>query len=53
MNTGEIIIYQGPELQVTLQDDSVWLTQAQMTVPFGLDKRIIFEHNRNVLNIES
>jgi hypothetical protein len=38
----------GPELSVTLQDDSVWLNQAQMAELFGKDRDTISEHIQNV-----
>jgi len=36
------------QLDVHLTEDTVWLTQAQMTALFVRDKRTIFEHIRNV-----
>ncbi len=48
---GEIVIYKdvsGPELKVTLQDDSVWLSQAQMSELFGKDVRTVNEHIKNI-----
>lgn len=52
MNPGEIIIYQNPEgnikIDVRLEDETVWLTQAQMGQLFGKDKRTISEHIGNV-----
>ncbi len=54
MNTehGEIIIYQSndgqAELEVHLEEETVWLTQAQMTELFARNKRTISEHIRNV-----
>jgi hypothetical protein len=39
MNTGEIILYQNPEgnikIDVRLEDETVWLTQEQMSMLFG------------------
>lgn len=48
----EIIIYQNPDgnikIDVRLEEDTVWLTQAQMGQLFGKDKRTISEHIGNV-----
>lgn len=52
MNTGEIIIYQNPEgkikLEVHLDDETVWLTQAQMADLFQKGRSTIAEHIRNI-----
>ncbi len=54
MNTehGEIIIYQSDDgqssLEVHLEDETVWLSQAQLTELFDRNKRTISEHIRNV-----
>jgi len=52
MNTGEIILYQGSEgnikIDVRLEDETVWLTQAQMGMLFNKDKRTISEHISNI-----
>lgn len=48
---GEIVIYKapgGPELKVTLEDESVWLSQAQMAELFGKDVKTINEHIKNL-----
>src|SRR3989344_7740242 len=48
---GEIVIYKadsGPELQVKLEDESVWLTQAQMADLFEMDFRTISYHINQV-----
>jgi prophage maintenance system killer protein len=48
---GEIIIYKDdnrPEIQVNLVDDTVWLTQAQMSQLFDRDVRTINDHIKNV-----
>jgi prophage maintenance system killer protein len=50
-NKGEIVLYRdeaGPELEVRLQGETVWLTQAQMAKLFGKDVRTISEHIGNV-----
>ncbi|MCK9271325.1 MAG: virulence RhuM family protein [Tenuifilaceae bacterium] len=50
----EILIYQNPEgnikIDVRLQEETVWLTQAQMGQLFGKDKRTISEHISNIFN---
>jgi hypothetical protein len=49
---GDIVIYQaeaGPSLEVRLQQESVWLTQAQMAKLFQKGTPTINEHVRNVL----
>lgn len=52
--TSEILIYQNPEgnikIDVRLQEETVWLTQAQMGQLFGKDKRTISEHISNIFN---
>ncbi|WP_257668661.1 virulence RhuM family protein [Parapedobacter tibetensis] len=49
---GEIIIYQNPDgnikIDVRLEEETVWLTQAQMGQLFGKDKRTISEHIGNI-----
>jgi prophage maintenance system killer protein len=48
---GEIVIYkapEGPELKVTLTDETVWLNQAQMAELFDKDVRTVNEHIKNV-----
>ena len=52
MNNGEILIYQNPngsiKIDVRLEDETVWLTQAQLGQLFGKDKRTISEHIGNI-----
>lgn len=52
----EIIIYQNKngniKIDVRLEEESVWLTQAQMGQLFGKDKRTISEHIINIFNEE-
>lgn len=49
---GEIIIYQTADgrtsIDVKLENETVWLTQAQMAVLFDKDKRTISEHITNI-----
>ena len=49
--TGEIILYQPNEnvqLEVRLEEESVWLTQAQMAELFQKDISVLSRHIRNV-----
>jgi prophage maintenance system killer protein len=52
MNSGEIIIYQTPngetQLEVRLEDETVWLTQAQMAELFQRERTVINKHIRNI-----
>jgi hypothetical protein len=50
-NKGEIVIYQakkGPQLEVRLEKDTVWLTQKQMAILFDKGVPTINEHIKNV-----
>ncbi len=50
----EIIIYQTEdgkiELEVKLEDDTVWVSQKQLCELFGRDKSVISRHIRNIFN---
>ena len=52
MNTGKIILYQNQEgtikIDVRLEEETVWLTQAQMAELFGKGRTTITEHIQNV-----
>lgn len=52
MGKGEIIIYQSPdgqtELDVRLEGDSVWLSQAQLSSLFNSDRTSVGRHIRNI-----
>ena len=52
MNNSEILIYKNPEgsmkIDVRLEEESVWLTQAQMAELFGKGRTTITEHIQNV-----
>ncbi|MDR2003780.1 MAG: virulence RhuM family protein [Prevotella sp.] len=54
MNKGEIIIYQTPDgntqLDVKLDHDTVWLTQAQIADLFGTKRPAITKHLKNIFN---
>lgn len=48
---GEVAIYKdsnGPELSVRFENETVWLSQAEMAELFGKDLRTINEHIKNV-----
>ena len=51
-NTGEFILYQPDnmlmKLKVRLEDETVWLTQAQMSFLFGRDRSVINRHIQNI-----
>ena len=52
MNTGEVLIYRTADgethLDVRLENDSVWLTQAQIAQLFGTEIPAISKHIRNI-----
>ena len=52
MNTGEILIYQNLDgnikIDVRLEEETVWLTQAQIATLFGKGRSTITEHIANV-----
>jgi len=52
MDTGEILIYQNQDgnikIDVRLEDETVWLTQAQMCELFQKSKATISEHIKNI-----
>ena len=54
MNNSEILIYQNPDgnikIGVRLEEESVWLSQAQMAELFGKGRTTITEHIQNVFN---
>ena len=51
-NSGEIILYQNTEgkieIDVRLEDETVWLTQDQMATLFGKGRSTVTEHIANV-----
>ena len=52
-NKGEIVVYQPDEitrLEVRVNDDTVWLTQGQMSDLFGRDRTVITKHIRNIFS---
>jgi len=51
IQTGEIVLYQPDNtirLEVLVEDETVWLTQAQMSILFGRDRTVIGKHIRNI-----
>lgn len=49
---GEIIIYkaaEGPELEVRMENESVWMSQSQITALFQTDRTSVGRHIRNIL----
>lgn len=54
MNTGEILIYQNDQgnikIDVRLEEETVWLTQAQLCELFQKSKATISEHIKNVFD---
>jgi prophage maintenance system killer protein len=55
-NNNEIIIYQSSDgkvsVDVRMQDETVWLTQAQIAELFGKERSVITKHIRNILDDE-
>ncbi len=54
IDTSQILIYQSSEgnikVDVYLEDETVWLTQAQMSVLFDKSKKTISEYITNIFN---
>ncbi len=52
MNKSKILLYQNQEgsikIDVHLEQDNLWLSQKQMALLFGKNKRTISEHIRNI-----
>ena len=54
-NRGEIVIYQPDEvtrLEVRVEGETVWLTQEQIALLFGVKRPAITKHIRNILAIQ-
>ncbi len=55
-NKGEIVIYQNEaglsEIDVKLAEETVWLTQKQIALLFGKDRKTVTEHINNILKEE-
>jgi hypothetical protein len=55
MEQGEIILYQPDEtikLEVRMEDETVWLTQAQIAELFGTGRQAITKHLKNIFSSE-
>ena len=54
MKKNEIVLFETADKEVTLSvpmdGDTVWLTQAQMTELFDVDRTVITRHVNNVFN---
>jgi len=52
MNNNEIVLFETEDkeikLEVPVEQDTVWLTQAQMTELFSVDRTVITRHINNV-----
>jgi len=52
MSKSEIIIYSSEDglikIQTRLENETVWLTQAQMATLFGKDRTVITKHITNI-----
>lgn len=52
INGGEVVLYEAPDgqirLDVRLEQETVWLTQAQMAELFGRERSVVTKHLRNV-----
>ncbi len=51
INKGEIVIYKKagkPMLQVKVEKETVWLTQEQISLLFGVERSVITKHLRNI-----
>ena len=52
-NRGEIVLYQPDDvtrLEVRVNEDTVWLTQAQLSSLFQKDQSVIARHIKNVFS---
>ena len=52
-NTGEIVMYQPDEtirLEVRMEGETVWLSQAQMAELFGTKRQAITKHLQNIFD---
>ena len=41
------------ELRVPIEDETVWLTQAQMKLLFEVDRTVVTKHIRNILEMKN
>jgi hypothetical protein len=50
-NINPILLYQtpkGPKLEVHLQEETLWLTQAQIAMLFDVDRTVVTKHLKNI-----
>jgi predicted XRE-type DNA-binding protein len=53
-NKGEIALYQPDDtivLEVKIESETVWLTQAQIAQLFGVDRSVVTKHLRNIFSV--
>ena len=53
LSKGKIVIYKtkkGPELEVRLKEETVWLTQKQIAELFNSERSVITKHLKNIFN---
>ena len=54
IENSQIIMYQTEDgqtkIEVTMDEDTVWLSQAQMCELFQRDKSVISRHSKNIFN---
>ena len=53
MEKGEIVLYQPHDsihIEVRMENETVWLTQAQMGQLFGVDRTVVVKHIGNIYN---
>ncbi|MEX1025032.1 MAG: hypothetical protein WD226_08135 [Planctomycetota bacterium] len=48
-NRGEVILYEAPDrVDVRLERETVWLSQAQMAELFGRERSVVTKHDRRL-----
>ena len=49
---GELVIYQGRhkdiQVEATLENETIWMSQAQIAYLFHIDRSVITKHLRNI-----
>ena len=55
MKENEIIIFENQEvkLEVNIKDETVWLTQEQISILFNKERSVITKHLKNILSKSS
>ena len=55
-NNSSVVIYKSKDgaiqLDVKLENETVWLTQSQMSQLFGVDRTVVVRHIRNIYKDE-